>query len=35
VGDLRIMYDVLDEERVVLILGIVDRGELERWIRDR
>jgi mRNA-degrading endonuclease RelE of RelBE toxin-antitoxin system len=35
VGDLRIMYDVLDEARVVLVLGMVDRGELERWIKDR
>jgi mRNA-degrading endonuclease RelE of RelBE toxin-antitoxin system len=35
VGDRRIMYDVLDEERVVLVLGIVDRADLERWIRNR
>jgi mRNA interferase RelE/StbE len=35
VGDHRIMYDVIDEDRVVLILGIVHRGELERWIRNR
>ena len=35
VGDFRIMYDVLDDERVLLVLGIVRRGELERWLRDR
>jgi hypothetical protein len=29
------MYDVLDEEEVVLVLGIVHRGDLERWIRNR
>lgn len=35
VGDHRVMYDVIDEDRVVLVLGIVHRGELERWIRNR
>jgi mRNA-degrading endonuclease RelE of RelBE toxin-antitoxin system len=35
VGDHRVMYDVIDEDRVVLVLGIVHRGDLERWIRDR
>lgn len=35
VGDYRVMYDVLDEERVVLVLGIVHRGDLERWLRGR
>ncbi len=35
VGDYRLMYDVLDEDRVVLVLGIVQRGDLERWIRNR
>ena len=35
VGDHRIMYDVIDEDRVVLVLGIVDRAHLERWIRNR
>jgi mRNA-degrading endonuclease RelE of RelBE toxin-antitoxin system len=35
VGDRRIMYDVLDEERVILVLGIVHRADLERWIRNR
>ena len=35
VGDHRIMYDVIDDERIVLILGIVHRGELERWLRNR
>ena len=35
VGDHRIMHDVNDPDRVVLVLGIVDRAELERWIRNR
>ncbi len=35
VGDHRAMYDVIDEDRVVLVLGIVHRGDLERWIRNR
>ena len=35
VGDYRVMYDVLDEDRVVLVLGIVHRGDLDRWLRNR
>jgi mRNA-degrading endonuclease RelE of RelBE toxin-antitoxin system len=35
VGDLRVMYDVIEADRVILILGIVHRGDLERWIRAR
>ena len=35
VGDYRVMYDVIDEERVLLVLGIVHRGDLERWLRSR
>jgi len=35
VGDYRVMYDAIDEDRVVLVLGIVQRGDLERWIRNR
>ncbi len=35
VGDYRVMYDVIDEDRVILILGVVHRGDLERWIRER
>jgi mRNA-degrading endonuclease RelE of RelBE toxin-antitoxin system len=35
VGDFRIMFEVNDEERVVLVLGIVHRRDLERWIRNR
>ena len=33
VGDHRIMYDVMD--RVILVLGIVHRRDLERWLRNR
>jgi mRNA interferase RelE/StbE len=35
VGDHRVMYDVIDEERTVLVLGIVHRRDLERWLRAR
>jgi mRNA-degrading endonuclease RelE of RelBE toxin-antitoxin system len=34
-GDLRVMYDVIDEDRVVLVLGVVHRRDLERWLRSR
>jgi hypothetical protein len=29
------MYDVLTDDRVALVLGIVHRRDLERWIRAR
>jgi hypothetical protein len=29
------MYDVIEQDRVVLVLGIVHRGDLERWLRNR
>jgi mRNA-degrading endonuclease RelE of RelBE toxin-antitoxin system len=35
VGDYRVMYDVIDEHRVLLVLGIIHRSDLERWIRNR
>lgn len=35
VGDYRAMYDVIDQDRVILVLGIVHRESLERWIRSR
>jgi mRNA-degrading endonuclease RelE of RelBE toxin-antitoxin system len=35
VGDYRVMFDRLDSERVILVLGIVHRRDLERWIRNR
>lgn len=35
VGDHRVMYDVIDSDRVILVLGIVDRADLERWLRGR
>ena len=35
VGDHRVMFDVLDADRVLLVLGIVHRGELETWLRNR
>lgn len=33
VGDYRLMYDVLDDEQVVLVLGVVHRRDLDRWLR--
>jgi mRNA-degrading endonuclease RelE of RelBE toxin-antitoxin system len=35
VGDHRIMFDVIDEDRAILVLGVVHRGDLERWLRNR
>jgi len=35
VGDFRVMHDVIDADRVILVLGIVDRADLERWLRNR
>lgn len=35
VGDHRIMFDVMTDDRVILVLGIVARSELERWLRSR
>ena len=35
IGDYRVMYDVIDADRAVLVLGIVDRADLERWLRSR
>ncbi len=35
VGDYRVMYDVVNEDRVLLVLGIVHRSDLERWLRSR
>jgi mRNA interferase RelE/StbE len=34
-GDFRILYEVFDADRVVLIHGIVARKELEEWLRRR
>ncbi|MER3453478.1 MAG: hypothetical protein C4344_07625, partial [Acidimicrobiia bacterium] len=35
VGDYRIMYDLITDDRVLLVLGIVHRRDLERWLRTR
>jgi mRNA interferase RelE/StbE len=35
VGDLRVMYDAIDEDRVLLVLGVVHRRDLKRWLRGR
>jgi len=35
IGDYRVMYDVIDADQVILVLGIVDRADLEQWLRRR
>lgn len=35
VGDFRVMYDLIAEERVLLVLGVVHRRDLERWLRGQ
>lgn len=35
VGDYRVMYDAIERDQVILVLGIVHRGDLERWLRSR
>lgn len=35
VGDYRVMYDLVNEDRVLLVLGIIHRSVLERWLRSR
>ena len=35
VGDQRIMYEVDDSEREVLVHAVVARKDLERWLRSR
>jgi hypothetical protein len=29
------MFDLLDDESVLVVLGIVNRRDLERWLRGR
>ncbi|RIK10984.1 MAG: hypothetical protein DCC49_01910 [Acidobacteria bacterium] len=35
VGDYRVMFDLIPEDSVILVLGVVHRRDLERWIRNR
>jgi len=35
IGDHRIMFDLMPDDRVLLVLGIVNRSDLERWLRNR
>lgn len=35
VGDLRVMFETLKDERVLLVAGVVNRRDLERWLRNR
>jgi mRNA-degrading endonuclease RelE of RelBE toxin-antitoxin system len=35
VGDYRVMYELIPADHVLLVLGIVHRRDLERWLRSR
>jgi len=35
VGGLRVIFDVLNDERTLLVHDVVDRRDLERWLRSR
>jgi mRNA-degrading endonuclease RelE of RelBE toxin-antitoxin system len=35
VGEYRVMFDLIEDDRVLLVLGIAHRGDLERWLRSR
>ena len=35
VGDYRVMYDMIEKDNVILVLGIVHRSNLEKWLRSR
>lgn len=34
VSDYRIMYDVIEDESTLLVLGIVNRRDLEQWLKS-
>jgi hypothetical protein len=29
------MYDLIETDRVIPVLGVIDRADLERWLRSR
>lgn len=35
VGDLRIVFELNHDDRVMLVLAVVNRRDLERWLRTR
>ena len=35
IGEYRVLFDVLDSDHTLLVLGIVNRRDLERWLRGR
>jgi mRNA-degrading endonuclease RelE of RelBE toxin-antitoxin system len=35
IGELRIVFDFLDDEHILLVHAIVNRRDLERWLRSR
>jgi mRNA-degrading endonuclease RelE of RelBE toxin-antitoxin system len=35
IGELRVVFDLIHEERVLRVHGIVNRRDLDRWLRGR
>lgn len=35
VGDLRVMFEVKRDDKVILVLGVIHRAQLETWLRKR
>jgi mRNA-degrading endonuclease RelE of RelBE toxin-antitoxin system len=35
VGDLRVIFDLVPGERLLLVHGIINRRDLDRWLRSR
>jgi mRNA-degrading endonuclease RelE of RelBE toxin-antitoxin system len=35
VGDLRVMFDLHRKDQVLLVVAVVNRRDLERWLRTR
>lgn len=35
VGELRVIFDLIHDERVLRVHGIVNRRDLDRWLRGR
>lgn len=35
VGDMRVVFEIVKEERVLHVAGVVNRRDLERWLRRR
>jgi mRNA-degrading endonuclease RelE of RelBE toxin-antitoxin system len=35
VGNLRVIFDLLNEDRVLHVMAVLDRRDLDRWLRRR